>query len=207
MGASYPGPGGGGGFQLPPPVSLGLQYPQRYDVPWGTVLSSAASFYGQERANRANVQMAREQMAFQERMSSTAYQRATADMRLAGINPMLAYAQGGASSPGGAMATVEDAVGPAVASAQHARRLSQELKVMSETATNIARDTDLKRAQEREAEARRKLTDTTTKLTELEVPGAQRQADIDRGRGGAAAAWARRLFGGGGVLSPIGLRR
>lgn len=46
---------------------------------------------------------------FQERMSNTAYQRAVEDMRKAGINPILAYANGGASTPGGSGTTITGA--------------------------------------------------------------------------------------------------
>lgn len=60
----------------------------------------------QEAANEANIQSAREQMAFQERMSSTAHQREVKDLEAAGINPILSAKLGGASSPGGAMASV-----------------------------------------------------------------------------------------------------
>ena len=55
-------------------------------------------------ASHAEAQSAK-QMAFQERMSNTSYQRAMADMQKAGLNPILAGKLGGASTPSGSMAS------------------------------------------------------------------------------------------------------
>lgn len=68
----------------------------------GGMLSYGMDKASAERENTWSRQAAATQMDFQERMSNTAYQRAVADMKAAGINPMMAAMHGGASSPAGA---------------------------------------------------------------------------------------------------------
>jgi hypothetical protein len=101
----------------------------------GAIIGAGASAFGQSSANRTNRRIAREQMRFQERMSSTAYQRAMDDMRTAGLNPMLAYTQGGASTPTGASANMQNVASDmpgAVNSAVSAIMAKRQLKLMNE---------------------------------------------------------------------------
>lgn len=59
-------------------------------------------------------------MAFQERMSNSAYQRSMDDMRKAGLNPILTYKTGPASTPGGSSFTAQNTVTSGLAAAQAA---------------------------------------------------------------------------------------
>lgn len=74
----------------------------------GSVISSIFAKKGQDAANAANRLEAQRNRDFQERMSGTAYQRAVKDMQAAGLNPALAYGQGGASAPSGSTAASQE---------------------------------------------------------------------------------------------------
>jgi hypothetical protein len=91
----------------------------------GSLVSGFLGYKGQKDTNETNMALGREQMAFQERMSNTSYQRGVKDMMAAGLNPMLAYSQGGASAPMGSMPQVQNAVGAGMSSASQAASTMQ----------------------------------------------------------------------------------
>jgi hypothetical protein len=137
----------------------------------GGLIGGALGFIGQERTNQANkdianaanaasAQQAQQQMAFQERMRQTQYQTAVEDMQKAGLNPMLAYSQGGAGTPSGAMGQVSTAK---VGNSANSALAGYQTLSMNEA------DIDLKRATTTGTTAQTLKTEADTIKTAAEI--------------------------------------
>ncbi|QXP08627.1 MAG: DNA pilot protein [Arizlama microvirus] len=115
--------------------------------------AAALNYMGQKATNVANAQQAQKQMDFQADQTATAYQRGTADMKAAGLNPMLAYSQGGAASAGGAQATMGNELGAGANSALSAAQAVQQMKYVSSQMEQLSAQTNLTDAQARQSDA------------------------------------------------------
>lgn len=152
----------------------------------GPLIAGGLNYVGQERANKQNIALAQKQMDFQERMSSTAYQRSMEDMRKAGLNPILAYAQGGASSPAGASAQMQNAMQASVGSALESKRVKADLM-------RSKADVDVAKSQQLLNEALANSARVQAGNALLMRPGLESDAYVEGGYVGTGLKYAKKL--------------
>lgn len=170
----------------------------------------------QNRAFNFDAEQATNARAFAQYNADTAYQRGMADMRKAGLNPMLAFAQGGAATPTspaghgsaptqgampGASTRVENSLSGAVASAAQGARLVTEVEQQLANVDQTKAQTGLVREQQHQVRANTAL-DTARAISEGVRPDLIRaQTRTEQGRPAlvgaqtAAAGSSARLMG------------
>lgn len=136
----------------------------------GTAIGAGLGGLGEQLfANDYNSAEASANRDWQSNMRNTSYQSAMNDMRAAGLNPMLAFSQGGASVPSGSTASYAAASDSSAAVASHAAQVSSAAAASQAETASRQVDSNVKLQAEQAVKAAAEAGLTGTALRQAEA--------------------------------------